>query len=87
MSWSRPVVAMTVNRPPRNCFQKYCGCLTSSNQKIRDISLPRMEATTPLKESPRFRAMKTIESTTATTMQTVLSVSVQMTERTPFRNV
>ena len=30
MSWSMPVVATTVNRPPTSCFQKNCGWFTSS---------------------------------------------------------
>ena len=78
-------MAMTVKRPPRNCFQKYCGWLTSPSQRMRDMPESRIAAGRDAAVRPRSRAMKTMVSTTAATMHTVFRTSVPMTDRTPPR--
>ena len=57
MSWSRPVMAIMVNMPARNCLKKYCLSFTSSKKNIRDMSLSRIRFTIPPAVSPMSRAM------------------------------
>ena len=86
-SWSSPVMATTVNIPERNCFQKYSLWLTSSKKNIRESSLLLMVLHIPEKSSPMSLAMNMIASTMEAIMQTVLRVSVQITDFTPPRKV
>ena len=47
MSWSMPVMAMTMKKPPSSCFQKYCGAFGSSNQNTRVMPLSATVPHTP----------------------------------------
>ena len=84
MSWSMPVIAMTMKKPPSSCFQKYCGALASSSQNTRVIPLSAMVPQTP---PGKALPIKIMDRTTAETMHTVRRMSAAMTERTPPRQV
>ncbi len=83
MSWSRPFVAIAMNTPAMNCFQKYEPLLGSSKKNIRDVWWLLMASVISPKEKPRFAATKYMHSITDIIRQKLLSVSVQIRVLTP----
>ena len=87
MSWSIPVIAMVVNIPARNCFQKKRVSRQSSQNQMRLIPLSRMLPHIAPKSRPIVRPMTTVQMTTVRIRARVCSISVQTRVRTPPRKV
>ena len=87
MSWSMPVIAMVVNIPARNCFQKKRVSRQSSRNQTRLIPLSRMAPHIAPKSRPMLRPITTVQITTVAISARVWSMSVQTSERTPPRKV
>ena len=49
MSWSSPVIAITMKIPARNCFQKYVPSLGLSKKNTREVSSLATALTSPAK--------------------------------------
>ena len=58
MSWSRPVVAMAMKMPARNCFQKNVPSLGLSKKNMRDVGWSAIAEAMSVKLNPRFVATK-----------------------------
>ena len=58
MSWSRPLVAMAMKTPARNCFQKKVPSMGLSKKNMREEGWEEMALTVSVKPYPRFWAMK-----------------------------
>ena len=58
ISWSRPLVAIAMNTPARNCFQKYVPSLGLSKKNIREVWCSPMAEVSSPKEKPKFTATK-----------------------------
>ena len=80
-SWSSPVMAITMNMPARNCFQKYFSLLGSSKKNMRAVPLSAMRLT--MLPPPTPRHTNTMHSTTLNIRHRLLSVSVHITVFTP----
>ena len=87
MSWSRPVIAISVNIPPKNCFRKYCGWLGSSKKNTRDMSLSETAWSMLPNVNPNALLMNTVQRTIAVIIQMVFRESIQITAFTPPRYV
>ena len=83
ISWSRPVIAMVVNIPAKNCLKKLRESRTSSKKKTLLIGLELTVEHRPRKSRPIEEPTKNMHRTTAAIMHRVWNISAHTRVFTP----
>ena len=87
LSWSSPVITITMKIPLRNCFQKFCLDAQSSMTKRRDIGLSLTACTASAAVISSSAVTLYIIRRSAPSRQSVCNVSVHTSVLMPPRQV